>query len=462
MKLYNQLLELEALRAICEGDKANSSLLLGALDTNYFFTECAKQAFERIQFLAKERTEIPSWSELVTDPTLSENYREVLINFEAPNSSDKMDSKYSSGLIKNLNNYRKSREMHKISERIVAELTKDSIDVDKVYQEMYESLLTAKSGKDISQCFTRIGYNSNADEIVKEILKGKALRYIPTGFNGWDSKNGGLPRGKLGIIAATSGGGKSLCASQLALNMALSDIRTCIVPLEMSKTDMLHRFLANKTSLGMSDITKASELTNEDRKKAYKQFKDFEKKIAASGASVDMFHPPEDIEMEDLLFILKPYEYDVVIIDYIGLLKGVDGDNQWQKMGSAARFAKRWAETTGASVLILAQLSEDMIIRYSRAMKEHADLMWSWNSGKLNETDGKTVIKVEPQKGRNQEQSNFYLKVDYTKMSMIDATDEEIESYEAKKATYKKQEGKITKSEYAATGSVDNSLYAGL
>ena len=461
MKLYNQLLELEALRAICDGETANSSIVLGSIDKNYFYTECARQAFERIQFLAKEKTEIPSWSELITDPTLSENHREILINYE-PAEHKETGEKYISGIVKNLNNYRKAREMHTISERIVSELTKDSIDVDKVYQEIYESLLVAKSGKDITQCFTRIGYNSNADNIVKEILIGKALRYIPTGFKGWDEKNSGLPRGKLGIIAATSGGGKSLCASQLALNMALIDVRTCIVPLEMSKEDMLHRFLANKTQLGMSDITKASELSKEDRKKAYKIFKDFENKIAESGASIDMFHPNEDIEMEDLLFILKPYEYDVVIIDYIGLLKGVDGDNQWQKMGSAARFAKRWAETTGTTVLVLAQLSEDMLIRYSRAMKEHADLMWSWNSGKLNETDGKTIIRVEPQKGRNQAQSNFYLKVDYTKMSMVDATQEEIDAYEAKKTSHSKQDGKYTKTEYNSSGSVDNGLYSGL
>ena len=74
-----------------------------------------------------------------------------------------------------------------------------------------------------------------------------------------------------------------------------------------------------------------------------------------------------------------------------------------------------------------------MLIRYSRAMKEHADLMWSWNSGKLSETDGHTIIKVEPQKGRNQAQQSFYLKVDYTKMSMVDASEEEKQYYEAKK-----------------------------
>ena len=179
MKLYNQLLELEALKAICEGNKADSSILLGALDKNYFYTDCAKQAFERIQFLAKERTEIPSWSELITDPTLSENYREVLVNYNGPDNTAS-DKVYSAGLIKNLNNYRKAREMHAISERITSELTKESLDVDKVYQEMYESLLTAKAGKDISQCFTRIGYNSNVDEIIKGLLTGKSLRYIPT------------------------------------------------------------------------------------------------------------------------------------------------------------------------------------------------------------------------------------------------------------------------------------------
>lgn len=468
MRLYNQTLELEALKAICEGNKKISSPLLSSLDKSYFFTEVAQTAFERIKYIAKEKTKIISWTELVSDPTISEDNREILNSFE---SEQKINENNYNGIIENLNQYRKCRIMHKVSERIQQEIVKDKIDVDKIYKEMTEDILSAKTGKDISQCFTRIGANSNTSEKLKKILLGESLRFVPSGFKGWDTENAGIPLGKIGIVAATSGGGKSLCANQLAVNMALTGIKVCIVPLEMNSEDMLQRFLANRTKLNMSEITKAKELNKQQRSEAYKQFKAFEAKIADTGAAIDLFNPQDDIEMEDLLFLLRPFDYDAIIIDYIGLLKGFDGDNQWRKMGDAVRFAKRWAEATGVAVIILAQLSDDMIIRYSRAMKEHSDWMWSWNSGKVSETGGSTVIYVEPQKGRNQAQVGFYLSTDFKKMSMKDASEEEIEEYKQKKgdSNYQQNEQKKgdskpwkSNSSKAKTGAVDKDLYADL
>lgn len=430
VKLVNQPLELETLKAICSGDKAIASGLLGSLDESWFYTECAVKAFQRIKFIARERTEIISWLELITDPTLSEEHREILSSYKKQ-PSESLNIK---GLLKNLGDFRKARKLQGIAEKIQQQMLGDSINVDEVLVDVNQQLLSARTGKDISQCFTRIGANSNTSDKLKKMLRGELQRYYPTGFKGWDNKNEGVAKGKIGILAATSGGGKSLCANQLALNFATNNIRTCIVPLEMSADDMLHRFLANKTDLNMTDITKAKDLTEQARKKAYQTFKAFERKLDETGTSIELYNPDTDITMEDCLMTLQPFEFNVIIIDYIGLLKGVDGEAQWQKLMDAVRFAKRWAETNQVSVIILAQLSDDMIIRYSKGMKEHADFMWSWNAGKMNEAeDGTKILKIEPQKGRNQAQDTFYLKVDYKKMSMVDATEQEIQAYELKK-----------------------------
>ncbi len=465
MKLFSQTLEVQVIKRICTSRK--DTTLLASIDKNYFYTEPAKQAFERIKFLAKEKAEIISWDSLITDPALPESTRELLINCEIEDNNSSVRD-----LIKNLTNYKKARTLLKISEEIQEKLTQEKVEVDKLFVNTAEQLAEVKSGQDISSCFTRIGDNSNTNACLKQLLKGGILRFYPTGFKQWDNENGGLPKGKLGIIAATSGAGKSLCAEQLCINMALQGVRVCLVPLEMNAVDMLQRFIANRTSTDMSQLNK---LTPDDKniaKQTYAEFKAFERLLAQSATSIDLFNPPEDIEMSDLLMLLKPFEYDVIIIDYIGLLKGFDDDNQWRKMGAAARYAKIWGETNNVSVLCLAQLSEDMVIRYSRAMKEHADFMWTWNAGKLNDLEGSTtIIKVEPQKGRNQAQKNFYLKVDYKKMSMVDATEEEIQAYEDKNKnsedfSSKKKPQKTKKSEKenvgVKAGTVDEDLYSDL
>jgi len=429
MKLFNQKLELEAIRAICLNRK--DTTLLSSLTPDYFYTTPGKQAFERIKFIARERASVAEWRELLTDPALSEETREILNNMDE--STPNVESP--SNLLKNLSNYKKSRTLLKISENIQNELSKNELDIEGLFTSTMEDLAEVRTGKDISGCFTRIGENSNTTDLLKIIFNGEIKRFLPSGFKQWDNENGGIPRGKLGIIAATSGAGKSLCANQLCINMSKQDVRICLVPLEMNAVDMLQRFVANITDLDMSELNKLDDSAESKQKSmtAFDKFKKFEQQLNETGTSIDLFNPPEDITMEDLLMILKPFEYDIVIIDYIGLLKGFDNDDQWRKMGAAARYAKIWAETTGTTVLCLAQLNDDMVIRYSKAMKEHADLMWTWNVGKLNDLDGsKTIIKVEPQKGRNQAQKNFYLRVDYSKMSMEDASEEEIQNYEAK------------------------------
>lgn len=426
MKLYSQALEIEALKAICCGDAKVSGAVLGRLDDSFFFTEIGKEAFARIKFIAKERTKILTWSELLTDPCLSEELRESLRSVDSDFKGD------ADGVVNNLDSFRKSRILFDMSENISTALTQDKLDVDEVLTSISQMFVKAKTGKNIEDCFTKIGQGSNVSEDLKEILTGTRIRYYKTGYKQWDDRNAGIPIGKLGVIAATTGGGKSLCINQLAINMALNGIKVCIVPLEMSKEDMLHRFLANKTDLDMGKITKATELTKEERRQAYSAFRAFEKQLAGLKTSIELFHPDSDMTMEDVLFTLKPFHFDIIMIDYIGLLGGLDGDNQWKKMMDAARFAKRWAETNDATVLIAAQLNQEQVIRYSKGICEHADLMWGWNAGKLcDATSGQKIIKIESQKGRNQEQLAFYLKVDYRKMSMVDATQKEIEDYEA-------------------------------
>lgn len=470
MKLYNQLLELEAIKIICK-DKTNNITLLGQLDSSYFYTEVAQNSFNRIKELLKKNMEIPNWSTLVTDPTISDDTRDILINFAKDNKGVGNYKEVYQNLVK----YRKARTLLMISENIQKELTKDSIDVENLFRTAAEKMADVKTGKDITDCFTRIGYESNTKELLESLLfENNSNKFYRTGFKQWDETNGGIPKGKLGLICATSGAGKSLCAEQLCINFGLNGVRTCLVPLEMNAKDMLQRFIANKTDIDMTGLNKldGSDGAKKEAEKYYKQFEKFEKLLAENITSIDMFNPKDDINMEDLLTILRPFEYDVVIIDYIGLLAGFDNDDQWRRMAAAIRQAKIWAESTGTTVLCLAQLDDEKKIRYSRGMKEHADLMWTWDAGKLSDLeDSTTIIKVEPQKGRNQAQLTFYLKVDYKKMSMVDATKEEIEAFEKSESSRSVQrkiktsndnEDKNKKISIVQSGSLDNDLYADL
>ena len=113
------------------------------------------------------------------------------------------------------------------------------------------------------------------------------------------------------------------------------------------------------------------------------------------------------------------YPVDVVFIDYVGLLKGMDGEDQWRQLGRSAREAKLWAEKHQKIVVLLAQLSDDGVIRYSRAIREHSDNAWFWTCSEEDRKEG--LITVKQAKARNQRAFDMVLEADFAHMSITDS-----------------------------------------
>jgi len=433
-KLIDTNLELSYLKAICDSYDSNSKLsltLLSKINQTFFFSKIAQEVYFKIKDNFARTSRITNFDSIASDISIEDAHRDILKDLK--NNAVEVNKNNYKDVFTNLDSLRKARYLKTVAENIATSLDSNKVDIDKLFEQSVSTLSGIKSAKEDAECFTVIGKGANFNEKLAKLLSGNVLRFMPSGFNGWDSKNNGLPIGKLGIIAATSGGGKSLMGIQLALNVANYGNKVCIVPLEMNDMDMLHRITANKTELSMSDIAKGKSIDASLRQKAYDSLIDYSKKLADKDGAVHLFNPAEDIDMETLLIKLQPYSFDMIIVDYIGLLKGFDGDNQWRKMSEAIRYAKIWAEKTGTTALIMAQLNDDMMLKFSRSMKDHADLMWTWNPGKISQLEnGEAVIRIEPQKGRNQEQAVFYLHSSFKKMQMFDATEQEIKDYELK------------------------------
>ena len=133
--------------------------------------------------------------------------------------------------------------------------------------------------------------------------------------------------------------------------------------------------------------------------------------------------------MQELLTLIEPYGDKVVFVDYIGLVGGVDGDDFWRKLGSAARYCKRWAEAHNNIVVLLAQLSDEGVVRYSRALKEHSDGMWSWVAGQEERESG--IMTIIQQKARTVgSPADFMLKFDFPHMLVDDLAEEDLDKGE--------------------------------
>jgi intein/homing endonuclease len=158
-------------------------------------------------------------------------------------------------------------------------------------------------------------------------------------------------------------------STQMLLNMSLHE-NVALVALEMDEYEMTARILSN---LGGVKVHKFGAKTLTDKEKAackreYKKAVEERKKL---GTRYTIYSPDVDITMEEALYGLLPFGYRVFLIDYISLLKGVDGDDAWQALGRVARFAKVFARINNVAVVLLAQLNDEGKIRYAKSIIEH-------------------------------------------------------------------------------------------
>lgn len=449
MKLVNPSLELKAIYSICNSNKVKDYLVASLSDTHFYHSP-ANAAFNRIKTILQERGDIMSWDELCNDPSLEEKYRKILKNVDTKKVKTEEKAK---NLISKLNNFRQLRELTFMAENILNSVKGEKVNINEILDDAADSIASARTTAMSEDCFIHIGENTNANDRIKDILRGKTFNYIPTGFEVFDKVNRGLPVGALVTIAGTSGGGKSALSEQLVINMARWGAKCCYVPLEMDGDEMLQRMLANLSETEMTNFINAdTALRGKDRTRIYESYQKYRDKLKKKGSLLSIFNPEEDMTIEDILYLLKPRGYKVIVIDYIGLLKGVGGDDSWQKLGAAARFAKVFAGANKCVVILCAQLSDEGQIKYSRAITEHSSVTFNWIYDETAKQTG--IINVGMKKARNMKPLDFNLKMDFEHMIVRDVTEQEKLNYQEQSKSDSKALRKNKK-----TDGLDPSLY---
>jgi hypothetical protein len=313
---------------------------------------------------------VPDWSALCSDSRISEKSRRILRSYEDRPARDK-DKALS--IKRGLERFRQLRGIATVGQHIYDSLEGEKVETDELLEDLRDSIASIQSRVDVKAEMHHTGKGNNSLKLVKDILYGKVKKFIPTGFKGFDEKNGGFLTGSLVVIAANSGGGKSALANQLAKNVAehaMSDV--CIIPLEMTAGQMWCRTFGILTGLDVHNIQQ-KKITRDERHLIIRKYTKWAKKLKKNETRHTVWAPEEDMGIEEMLYILKPFKYEMIIIDYIGLLKGADGDDQVKELGRIARFAKVYAKNTGTTVVLLAQLSDEGAVKYARAIKVTVD-----------------------------------------------------------------------------------------
>ena len=415
-KLVSPKLEAAAIRVMCSTPKAAGEML-SLVEESHFYTDWGKTLYAHIRKLYKNMEVsqgVVTLETLALDISLPTDVRDRVDAWTSSNVSDasRVDIKK---VVKDLSDLRKLRQINELAAYLNRMLDDPTVEADTILAGSQTRLSKATvASANVEDWFVNFGEGYNANDVLASVFDDEEKAYVPTGIAEYDKRNGGINEGNMVVIAGTTGGGKSLVAADIAMNMALYE-DVAFVPLEMTHKEMVSRMLANKGDVDVHKITSKT-WTEEEQDRALEGLKDFNKAVKKQGNKFSIFRPDRDLTIEEILATLHPYDYKVICIDYIGLLKGADEEDQARRLSQIARTAKVYAATHNKIVILLAQLSEEGKVRYSRAIYEHANLAFQFVATEASKEAG--VLECKLPKARNQDPTPFTLDVDYKCMKL--------------------------------------------
>jgi len=416
MLIISKESELKAIKTLTSGSEAHCNWLLGKLKHEHFGFKPAQEAFRRIIHYASKKGDVITWNELLEDPGITKEIRDYFkdVKPKAITLERNLHSTFNT-----LEKYRQIRCANEAMLFIDRELNKENLpDINKVLDGAAQIINKSFSNINQEDCIFDIS-GEKGNQMIKDLIAGRKETFIATGFKNFDERNSGFFEGSLVVIAAPTGGGKSTISLQLSKNIALGGHRVCYVPLEMSEFQMSQRRLSNLTGIDLIRIVNPTKLIRDEVIVCERKWKAYQEELRLVKGEETFYVPSEDLTLEQIFRIIHHKKFKCVIIDYIGLLGGVGGDNQWQKLMDVARYAKVWANNNKTVFILCAQLDSDSgSVRYSRGIQEHANNMWSWSWDENSKETG--IVVVKQNKARNQQPFDFPLKMNFATMTVED------------------------------------------
>jgi replicative DNA helicase len=207
-------------------------------------------------------------------------------------------------------------------------------------------------------------------DILKDVIDSIGKRNeggehaMPTGIAPIDQKlNGGLRPGQLVIVAGRPSMGKTALTSDIGLNMG-ERFSVLNFSMEMEGQEIAERALANRGRVALASIL--GEIPGDDDV-AWAGITAGTMKLTELRFSID---DTPAISLLELRMKAKAWKrkhgLHVIIVDYLGLMSGGDGEKRHEQIGSYSRGLKALAKELGVAVIALAQLNRKVEDRPDR------------------------------------------------------------------------------------------------
>jgi len=263
------------------------------------------------------------------------------------------------------------KELLELKEKM-ASLEAGKFDVNKQLQDIQKASQNIKSLYQV-KAYERMTLRDAVPQFIEEynakMTDASFDKGLLTGYSYLDFVTDGLRPGELLLIAAESGGGKSMLLMNMAIQMWLGqntiDMTSDFKPgtdvlyfsLEMPFKPCLNRVLSRLANVPSKKVRNAK-LNRDDRDKMLKSL-NFIKKYPNQFEIIDI---PRGATMENMEMIFEDakakFNPKVVVIDYLGLMEYGGGEmDDWLKLGKIAERIHEFARVHGIIVLSAVQLN---------------------------------------------------------------------------------------------------------
>lgn len=420
-------LEAKALKTILTPSSPYSGKLFVITKPEFFFHKVTSSLWKRLEELLNSGvSSFPTWEILATDDKIPEDIQIALKEAfaEVPLITTEGDFEY---VQKELVGLAAKRLINKT----LYETQDILFDKDKSPEEALGKIGDALSKIQItdnfeSELFMGFGYNEQAEKVFHEIVfRPGTFQFVETGYPSFDKKSGGHQRGNLVVIGAGSGGGKSLYAVNLLVRQFLKGYNVVLASYEMNYHEILIRILSIISQVEMQRI-QLNMLTPEEVVTVECAWREFNLQGIKNKNYFNLVCPTGETTVSDIGLRFKGKNVTSIIFDYINLLtsKSEFSDSQWQMLGEIAREGKKLAVYLNCVVYLLAQLDDSLNLRYSKAIRDHANWIMGWNRDQQSIIDG--YVTVKQLKARNAPLYDYPLLTKFNTATFGDPEDPEV------------------------------------
>jgi len=264
------------------------------------------------------------------------------------------------------------RNLIQIASQIHHDAYEDTTDVfdllDKTEQSIFE----------ISDSNLRKNYDTMKSlmfQAIQELQEKKnhkdGLTGIPTGFSRLDRITSGWQKSDLVIIAARPGMGKTAFVVSALRNAAVDfNYPVAIFSLEMASLQLVNRLISAEAELESEKIKKGNLAEFEWQQLVHKT-----NRLSAAPIFIDDTPALSILELRAKCRRLKAeHNVQLIVIDYLQLMKGDAGGNREQEIASISRALKGIAKELNVPVIALSQLSRGVETRGGDKRPQLSDL----------------------------------------------------------------------------------------